>query len=308
VQFIDALREMPLLEDILFGFRDLQLNSPPIVSESLEMPCLQRLGIKSGCSSVIREFLLSTTFPRLQKATIGCLSNDNNDANDYSPIINATLSLVTRGDFGRFDHVEFDANRFMMSQLSPPDWKSKRTLELTCPRTKSGRLTVATMAGISALPGDRTSDFVLVVLHARLASQNLTDLFRRLPRLESLRAYICSEVIESLKVPPLHSIDLPIPVPRLEKLTLDEGRILYNTITLKELRDSLMTRRNYESEVKELCLNCQLMKEEAPLLQEAVVDLDFWGYTESPRVIGVNIFDLMSDLEEMDDRLANFTG
>ncbi|KAF5310142.1 hypothetical protein D9619_010578 [Psilocybe cf. subviscida] len=292
---------MPFLEDLLFGFDDLHLNSPSILPESLQMACLRRLEINSGHPSVIRGFLLSTIFPQIQKVYIHCSSPNNSDLNDYSAAINASLSLIAKGDFGRLDHAEFDSNRFMMSQLSPADRKSGRTLEFFCPHTTHGRLVLDAMAGISALPCDRASDFVLVACHARLSSQNLTDLFGRLPRLESLRAPICSEVIDSLKIPPLHPSDLPIPFPRLQKITLDEAGISYDLYSslIEELSNSLMTRREHGSGVKELCLNLELTKQQAESLQPAVVDLDFWGIRMSRAATLIASLDLY-DLTDTD--------
>ncbi|KAF5310133.1 hypothetical protein D9619_010573 [Psilocybe cf. subviscida] len=282
-QFLGALRDMPLLEDLLFGFDDLHLKFPPILPESLQMPCLRRLEIKSGHPTVIQGFLLSTMFPQMQEVYVTCSSPNDDFLNDYSAAINASLSLITRGDFGRLDHAKFDSNRFMMSQLPPVPWKSRRTLEFSCPHTPYGRPVVLdAMAGISALPGDRASDFVLVACRTRLPSEFFTDLFGRLPRLESLRAPICSEVIDSLRIPPLESLDVPILFLRLRKITLD-GNVSYRPYSslVEELSSNLMARRKYGSGVKELCLNLELTKEQAEMLQAVVADLDFWG-TRAP--------------------------
>ncbi|KAF5310134.1 hypothetical protein D9619_010572 [Psilocybe cf. subviscida] len=284
-QFYDALREMPSLEQLSFGFDDLELILPPRHVEPLQLPLLHTLEVTESQAAVTRSFLSSSSFPRLRDATLECSFSESSDLDDYSTTNDAVLPLTTNGKFGCLDQLTVADDGFTMSNMSTSDynWKARHTIKFTANDWYNSNIiwtTRALMAGLAALPTDPTSALSRLFLSVDLLSDQLLGLFfGHLPQLESINGFNIGsqKIIEGLKISPLHPPELPIPFRKVNSIKFD-GRPHMNEYTpelFEELLNCLTARYQYGAGMKDLFVRWDLTEGEAQRLREVVTNVEW---------------------------------
>lgn len=268
------------------------------------MPLLRRLNIDSGRASTIEYFLSHTTFPLLQYAYVACASRDNFDHDDYSAVISALLTLLTRGDFGYLNFLLFAKKHFIGTQFETSEWSYSRALELFPPvritAQASTRMAQDTIARISSLP-DIASQLMHLILHMSSVNSDQLTYILGLRQIVTLTTSPCSRPIDSLRPPPASLPDALIAFPMLERLILLEytdGDVDYSA-PQEQLYDCLLSRRAYGSGVSLLCLMWELSPKEAQRLRDIVDVVECKGYTTTPGVGGDDEEEVVSDDESM---------
>ena len=275
-QFYSALRQMPSLEDLAFRFDDLQLISPPHHPEPLQLPHLHTLVINNSRPSVIRSFISNSSFPRLRYTLFECSFAD---LDDYSATIGVLLPLITKGNFGCLDRLGIGKDHFMLTDeadrhhitVETYDWHDSSAIGTAR----------AVMARLADLPANPIPKIVKVVVLSVLSSEQLLELFGHLPQLESIVGRdIDSQIIECLKILPLHPLEAPIPFPKVNSVEIIQyprrsGH--YTPELFEDLHDCLMQRHTYGAAVSKLSLHWRLTQEEVQRLLQFVDDVGWHG-------------------------------
>ncbi|KAF5310140.1 hypothetical protein D9619_010574 [Psilocybe cf. subviscida] len=315
-QFYDALRKMPSLGELSVEFDDLQLISPPRHVEPLQLPLLHTLELAASRASVTWSFLSNSSFPRLRDAYLECSFSESFDLDDYLTTVGAVLSLIANGNFGCLDRLIITDDGFTMSKMSTADYnqKDRHIIKFTAKDWHNSniiRTTRKLMAGLAALPTDSISKIVHLSVSVDLTSDQLLELFGNLPQLESIAGiHIGSQqMIESLKISPLHPPELPILFRKVNSIAL-HGPPHVNEYTpelFEELLNCLTARYQYGAGVEDLFVFWDLTEGEAQRLREVVTNVEWRNIRIVTVGAGGDVQD-DDDVSEEDEDLSDSEG
>ncbi|KAF5310056.1 hypothetical protein D9619_010582 [Psilocybe cf. subviscida] len=300
-QLKDALGRMPHLETLSLCNVTLPASfrpSLPYSTEPIQLLRLRTFSIDPCSASLIRDFISRMTFPSLRAAHMACMPSDRNSpAADFVETNRAMLSLITR-NLDRLDYLNLAPCVFKMNEGGPESQQKGRQdlcIVLHTPPlnaiNSNNIIACDTMRSLAELPGDPTWRFQHLTLSLDLAAEQLVEIFGHLPRLESITVISIpsQNIIESLKISPLHPPDELIAFSHLRSLTFRSFNEDYDSekfakrecegtpALLDDLCKSLMMRYEYGSPVSELSLvgrKWQMTSNAVQRLREIVTDVE----------------------------------
>ncbi|KAF5310058.1 hypothetical protein D9619_010580 [Psilocybe cf. subviscida] len=274
---------MPSLETLQFGFDNLRLISPPNHVEPLQLPLLQELVIDVSPASVTRPFLSNSSFRGLRNGSFECSFGEGSDLDEHSITIGVVFPLITEGNFGCLNRLVIGDSSLTLSKLSnPPEiWENQHAIAfhaIDYYRPSAIGTTRELMKVLGALPSNPTTQIVHLSVAVDLTSEQFVELFGHLPQLESIcgDGISCQHIIESLKIPPQHPLDIPIPFSKVNTIRFFGQRHAdeCSPELLEELCHCLTERYMYGAVVSKLLLYWDLTREEVQQLQEFVADVE----------------------------------